>query len=81
MQTEKTKDNGTKAEGTNFCLCNPENYQKMFEKMGNCFAGQDKFMDCSRMTNGMMKKMMDMCCPSHTTDLRDKAKHQKDHGA
>ena len=32
MQTEETKDNGTKAEGTAFRCCNPENFQKMFEK-------------------------------------------------
>lgn len=44
MQTEKTKDNGTKAEDTDFCFCNPENFQKMFEKMGNCFVGQDEVM-------------------------------------
>ncbi len=40
MQTEETKDNGTKAEGTDFGCCGPENFQKMFEKMGKCCPGQ-----------------------------------------
>ncbi len=40
MQTEETKNNGTKAEGTDFGCCNPENFQKMFKKMGKCFPGQ-----------------------------------------
>jgi hypothetical protein len=81
MQTDKTKDNGSKTEGTDYSFCNQENFQKMFEKMGHCFAGQDNVMDCSCMTDGMMKKMMDMCCPPHTNNLREKAKNQKDQGA
>jgi hypothetical protein len=80
MQTEKTKDNGTKAGGTDFSFCNPENFQKMFGKMGRYFAGQNNVIDCSGLTDGMMKKMTDLCCPSHTTDLKEKAKHQKDEG-
>jgi hypothetical protein len=42
MQTEETKDNGAKAEGTDFGCCNPENFQKMFEKMGKCFLQKEQ---------------------------------------
>ncbi len=80
MQTDKTKDNGTKQQGPDFSFCNPKNFQEMFEKMGPCFAGQDNAMDCSSMTAEMMKKMMDMCCPPHSTEFKDKADSQKDHG-
>ena len=49
MQTEETKDEGAKAEGTDFGCCNPENFQKMFEKMCKCFPGEDNATDFSSM--------------------------------
>jgi len=39
MKTEGTKNNSTKGESTNFGCCNPENFQKMFEKMCECRSG------------------------------------------
>jgi len=79
MQTEKTKNNGSKRQGPDFSFCNPNNFQKMFEKGSQCFAARDTVMDCSSMTDGMMKKMMDMCCPPHSIEFKDKADSQKDH--
>jgi len=78
MQTEETKDEGAKAEGTDFGCCNPENFQKMFEKMCKCFPGQDNAIDFSSMKGNMMKKMMKMCCPPKTTDTKENTKFQKE---
>ncbi len=47
--------------------------------MGQCCAVQDIVKDCSSMPNGMMKKMMDMFCPTDPTDFKDEANQQKDH--
>ncbi len=47
--------------------------------MGQCCADQDIVKDCSSMPNGMMKKMMDMFCPTDPTDFKDEANQQKDH--
>ncbi len=58
MQTEETKDNGAKAEYTDFGCCNPENFQKMFEKMSKCCPGQGDSIDFSTMKGVMMKNMM-----------------------
>ncbi len=71
MQTEETKDNGTKAEGTDFGCCGPENFQKMFEKMSKCFPGQGDAPDFSAMKGAMMKNMLEMCCGPKTTDTQN----------
>jgi hypothetical protein len=60
-------------------LRDPKNFRRMFEKMGQCCAVQDIVKDCSSMPNGMMKKMMDMFCPTDPTDFKDEANQQKDH--
>ena len=57
MKTEKTK-------GTGSGCCNPENFQRMFEMMGECFQGQGDAADFSAMKETMVKKMIEMCCPS-----------------
>jgi hypothetical protein len=74
----ETKDNGAKAEGTDFECCNPENFKKMFEKMSKCFPGHDGSADLSAMKNGMMKKMMEMCCGPIATDTKGDADSQKE---
>jgi hypothetical protein len=78
MKTEKTKENETKNEGVNFGCCNPENFKEMFEKMSKCFPGQDGPVDFSAMKDGMMKRMMEMCCPPKSTDTREDTLLQKD---
>jgi len=78
MKTEETKGNGAKVEGAGFGCCNPENFQKMFEKMGNCFPGQGDATDFSAMKGGMMKKMMEMCCPPKATDTKEDTELQKE---
>ena len=80
MQKEKSKGNGTKRQGLGFNFCNPKNFQMMFEKDGQCFAARNTVMDCSSMTAGRMKKMMDMCCPPDSTNFKDKSDSQKDQG-
>ncbi len=78
MQTEETKDNGAKAEGTDFGCCNPENFQKMFEKMGKCFPGKGDATDFSAMKGAMIKNMMEMCCPPKTADTKEDTELQKE---
>ena len=78
MKTEETKGNGTKSEGAGFGCCNPENFQKMFEKMGKCFPDQGDATDFSAMKGGMMKKMMEMCCPPKTADTKEDTELQKE---
>jgi len=78
MKTEETKDNGAKAEGTDFGCCNPENFQKMFEKMGKCFPGQGDATDFSSMKDNMMKKMMEMCCPPKPAKAKENTELQKE---
>lgn len=80
MKTKKSKDNGSKGQGMDFGFCNPSNLQGMFEKMGQCCAGQDNVMNCSSMPGGMMEKMMDIFCPTNHTDLKENASQQKDDG-
>ena len=70
MQTEETKDNGTKGESTDFGCCGPENFQKMFEKMSKCCPGQGDAPDFSAMKGAMIKNMMGMCCAPKTTDTK-----------
>jgi hypothetical protein len=79
MKTKETKGNGTKDEGVDFGCCNPENFKEMFEKMSKCFPGHDGSADCSAMKGGMMKKMMEMCCPSKETDIKENTELQKEH--
>ena len=74
----ETKDNGAKAEGTDFECCNPDNFKEMFEKMSKCFPGQNDSVDFFAMKSGMMKKMMEMCCPSKATDIKENAELQKE---
>jgi hypothetical protein len=78
MQTEKTKDNETKGESTDFGCCNPENFQKMFEKMSKCCPGQGDAPDFSAMKGAMMKNMMEMCCGTKTTDTKKDTELQKE---
>ena len=78
MKTEETKDNGAKADGTDFGCCNPENFQKMFEKMGKCFPGQSDATNFSAMKDSMMKKMMEMCCPPKTAETKEDTELQKE---
>ena len=78
MKTEKTKGNGTKKEGSDFGCCNPENFKEMFEKMSKCFPGQDGSTDFSSMKDGMMKKMMEMCCGPIATDTKGDADSQNE---
>ena len=78
MQTDEKKDNGTKTKGADFGCCNPENFKEMFEKMGKCFPGQGDSTDFSGMKGDMMKKMMEMCCPSKATDIKENAELQKE---
>lgn len=78
MKAEKAKSNGTKNESADFGCCNPENFKEMFEKMSKCFPGQYGSADSSAMKDGMMKKMMEMCCPSKTTDTKEDTEIQKE---
>jgi hypothetical protein len=78
MQTEETKDNEAKTDGTEFGCCNPENFQKMFEKMGKCFQGQGDATDFSAMKDTMMKKMMEMCCPPKPDRAKEDTELQKE---
>jgi hypothetical protein len=78
MKTEETKDNESKAEGTDFGCCTPENFQKMFEAMGKCFPSQGDAADFSAMKDSMMKKMMEMCCPPKTSDTKEDTELQKE---
>ncbi len=71
MQTEETKDNGTKTEETEFGCCGPENFKKMFEMMSKCCPGQGDSPDFSAMKGAMMKNMMETCCGVKTTDSQN----------
>ena len=66
-----------KTEGTDFGCCNPEDFQKMFEKMGKCFPGQGDATDFSAMKDNMMKKMMEMCCPPKPAKAKEDIEIQK----
>jgi len=70
MKTKETKDNGTKGESNDFGCCNPENFQKMFEKMGQCFPSQGEATNFSAMKDSMMKNMMEMCYGPKTVDTK-----------
>ncbi len=74
MKTEETK-----GKGADFGCCNPENFKEMFEKMSKCFPGHDGSADCCAMKGGMMKKMMEICCPSKATDIKENTELQKEH--
>ncbi len=78
MQTEKTKTNGTKRESTEFRCCNPEFFQKMFEKMSKCCSGPGDSSDFSAMKGAMMKNMMEMFCGSKTTETTEDTEIQKE---
>ena len=78
MKTETAKGNGTKNEGEGFGCCNPENFKEMFEKMSKCLPGQDGPVDFSAMKDGMMKRMMEMCCPPKATDTKENTVLQKE---
>ena len=77
MKTEETKDNEIKPECADFGCCSPENFKDIFEKMSKCFPGQDGSTDFSSMKGNMMKKMMEMCCPPKTTDIKESTEIQK----
>ena len=55
MDTKETKEKRPKSG------CN--DFQKMFEGMRKCCAGQDGSIDCSAIMD-RMKTMMEMCCAS-----------------
>jgi hypothetical protein len=74
----ETKDNGTKGKDTDFGCCNPEDFKKMFEKMSKCSSGQGDAPDFSAMKRGMMKKMMEMCCPIRASDTKENTELQKE---
>ncbi len=78
MQTEETKDKRTKAEGTEFGCCSPENFKKMFEKMSKCCPGQGDAAGFSAMKGAMMKNMMEMCCPPKTAGTKEDTELQKE---
>jgi hypothetical protein len=74
----QTKDNGTKDGCADFGCCNPEDFRKMFEKKSNCFSGQSNTTDFSAIKEGMMKKMMEMCCGSIVDDTKTNTESQKE---
>jgi len=78
MKTEKTKGNKFKTKGTDSGCCNPENFQKMFETMGECFQGHRDAADFSAMKDPMMKKMMEMCCPTKPVKAEKDTELQKE---
>jgi hypothetical protein len=78
MKTETAKGNGTKNEGAGFGCCNLENFEEMFEKMSRCFPRQDGPVDFSAIRDGMMKRMMEMCCPPKTADSKENTELQKE---
>jgi hypothetical protein len=77
MKAENTKGNGTKNEDTNFGCCNPKNFRKMFRNMTNCCSDQNGLDDISAVRNGMMKKMMEICCPPKSADMKPDTEFQK----
>jgi len=50
----------------------------MFEKMSKCFPGLDGPVDFSAMKDGMMKRMMEMCCQPKATDTKENTVLQKE---
>jgi len=79
MRIEETKNDGNKGESGDYgCCCNPENFQKMFEKMGNCCPGRGDSTDFSAMKGTKMKNMMEMCCGPKTTNANVDADLQKE---
>ena len=74
----ETKDNETKAKGTDFGCCNPENFKEMFEKMSKCCPGQSDFPDFSAMKGPMLKNMMEMCYRPIATDTKGDDDRQKE---
>ena len=74
----ETKDHGTKAKGTDFGCCNPENFKEMFEEMSKCCPGQGDSPDFSAMKGAMMKNMMEMCCKPIATDTKGNADSQNE---
>ena len=73
----QTKGNGAKAKGTDIGCCNPENFQKMFEKMGKCLPDQGDATDFSAMKGDMMKHMMEMCCSPKKAGTKEKTELKK----
>ncbi|UCD33456.1 MAG: hypothetical protein JSV38_06195 [Desulfobacterales bacterium] len=67
----ETKNNETKAKGTDLGCCNPEDFKKMFEKMSKCCPGQGDSPDFSALKDDMMKKMMEICYPPRATDTKE----------
>lgn len=77
MTTGETKDNGTKNGWADIGCCNSEDFRKGFEKQFKCFPGQGEGTDFSVMMEGMMKKMMEMCCGSKAEDAGTKTESAK----
>lgn len=74
----EAKDNGTETKGTDFGCCEPENFKEMFEKMSKCFPRHDGPADFSAIRDGMMKRMMEKCCPPKTADTKEDTELQKE---
>ena len=66
MKTEEKKECETKTEDNEYGCCQPENFEKMFEMMGQCCSGKSKSNDFA----AMMKNMMEMCSKSKTGNVR-----------
>ncbi len=56
MSAEETKDKGKKA-GTGGCGCTPGDFQKFFERAGNC-CGDEGFAGCRE----IFKDFAEGCC-------------------
>ena len=78
MKTEETKGNERNTKCTDSGCCNPENFQRMFETMSQCFQGQGDAIDFSAMRDSMMKKMMEMCCPAKPTKAEEETELKKE---
>ena len=50
----------------------------MFEMMGKCFQGQGDTTDSSAMKETMVKKMMDMCCPTNPVKAEEDTEQEKE---
>lgn len=74
MQTEETKNSGTKNGSADFGCCNPKDFINMSEKKWGCCSGRSGTTDFSVMKEGMMKKMMEMCCGSKAEETKTNTK-------
>ena len=78
MKKEETKGTENKTKDTAAGCCNPENFEKMFEKMGKFFQGRGDTTDFFTMKEIMTKKMMEMCCPAESAKAEEDTERQKE---